>query len=245
MECPLCNSTNNKIVYNYENFIVLQCQDCQLYFQQNYFSKKELFNFYSIDYGINRGKNTDIKNPKKIPFDENKYRTYLNKNLRPGLRPFIDKFTERKNILEIGADAGGATRYMIGKGHNVEVVELFEDYVKKFRNENIVVYNDLFENIEFDKKYDVIVALEVIEHFSNPVFCIDKIYDLLNDNGYFIFETPVAKEGLVEKTTYGIQPAHYCVFNNVSLKILLKKFKDIPKFNHDYNVNEVYCVTKK
>lgn len=238
--CPLCNSTNNRVVYNI-NFTTLQCEDCQLYFHKDYYTKEELFNFYNISYGITRGKRANIKKPEKELFDINKYEWLKERNLRLRFIPVIDSFSTKKNILEIGADAGGATRYMIEKGHNVEAIELFKDYADKLMEEGITVYNDLFENINFNKKYDIIVALEVIEHFSDPLKCINKIYDLLNDGGYFIFETPVAKDGLVDSASYSIRPAHYCVFNPTSLKILLKDFKDLPKFNEG---NEVYKIRK-
>jgi len=238
--CPLCHSKSNRVVYNI-NFTTLQCNDCQLYFHKNYYTKEELFRFYSTNYGVSRGKRANIKNPERILFNESKYEFLKERNCRLRFMPVIDSFTEKRNILEIGADAGGATRYMIKRGHNVEAVELFKDYADKLTKEGIKVYNDLFENINFNKKYDLIVALEVIEHFSDPLKCINKIYNLLNTDGYFIFETPVAKDGLVDSASYSIRPSHYCVFNSTSLSILLKDFKNLPKFNEG---NEVYKIKK-
>lgn len=240
-KCPLCESTSNKKVFT-GNYNVLQCQSCQLYFHEKYYSTNQLKDFYANNYGFgNRGGHDVIRKGNESRFSETKYNELLKRSLRKRFIPVIDSFIEPKSILEIGADAGGASIYMKEKGHDIEAIELCLDYAKRIEKHGIKVYNDLFENIKFNKKYDIIVALEVIEHLSNPVFCIDKIYDLLNNDGYFIFETPIADAGLMEHATYGIQQAHYCVFNPVSLVRYLHKFVDIPVFTQG---NGVYKVRK-
>jgi 2-polyprenyl-3-methyl-5-hydroxy-6-metoxy-1,4-benzoquinol methylase len=41
-----------------------------------------------------------------------------------------------------------------------------------------------------NEKYDMIFMSEVIEHVDNPLAYIKKIYELLNESGYFIITTP-------------------------------------------------------
>lgn len=243
IKCPLCKHKRAKLVFS-SGYNVLQCQKCQLYFHEKYFTLEELEKFYALDYCYDKGTSKSIKTPNQFAFNEEKYKDFLKRSLRKRFIQVINQFTPPLDILEIGADAGGASFYMKERGHNVEAVEICKEYAERMEAKGIKVYNTLFENIEFDKKYDIIVALEVIEHFSNPVRCIDKIYDLLKEGGYFIFETPVAKSGLVEQATYAIRLAHYCVFNPISLRKLLRKFQEIPIFEDHEKSNYVFKVKK-
>jgi 2-polyprenyl-3-methyl-5-hydroxy-6-metoxy-1,4-benzoquinol methylase len=236
--CPLCNSTKNKLVYSMD-FRILQCQDCQLYFHEKYYSLDQLKNFYENEHAYKKtGYYASIPSPKKYVFSEQEYKQLFNRNLRKKFVPVIDSFTPPLDILEIGADAGGASTYMKQKGHNVEATEICKEYCARMRQKNIIVHQGLFEDIKFGKykRYDIIVALEVIEHFSNPVWSINRIYNLLKNDGKFIFQTPIAPEGLVKeaKHTIGLQPAHFCIFNPVSIKILLKEFKTFSILNGIY-----------
>lgn len=239
MNCPLCGYKKTVQVWK-APYSVLQCQKCQLFFHAKYYSPDELKKFYSLKYCFGgRGGAIAVSSTEKRVFTEESYKEFLRRSLRKKFIPLIATFEPPKDVLEIGADAGGASFHMKEKGFNVEAVEICKEYAKRMENGGIKVYTDFFENVKFTKKYDVIVALEVIEHFSKPLLCINKIYDLLNDGGSFIFETPIAPEGLVKSATYGIQEAHYCVFNPVSLKVLFQKFSKVPEFLHGTLVYEV------
>lgn len=240
-KCPLCKEEKHKTVYNYK-FTMLQCQSCQLYFHEKYYTQEELKRFYADEYCYVKKALQDLKDTRKESFDKAQYEKYLAKSLRKHFVPVINKYLPFLDVLEIGADAGGASIYMREKGHIVDATEVCNEYASIMRTYNITVYQDFFENIDFgQKKYDVIVALEVLEHFSDPVYCVDKIYNLLKPKGSFIFETPIASNGLVNYASYGFQAAHRCIFNPNSLSLLLNRFKEIPEFAHG---NGIYTVKK-
>lgn len=72
---------------------------------------------------------------------------------------------------------------------------------------SISTYNSHFEDFETDKQYSVITAFEILEHTKDPLFCIEKIYDLLEIGGIFFMTVP-------EESSYkfGVQdhnPWHY------------------------------------
>jgi len=52
------------------------------------------------------------------------------------------------------------------------------------------VHNIMFEDFKSPVKYDVIVAFEVLEHVKDPLFCVEKIYDMLEIGGHFIMSVP-------------------------------------------------------
>ena len=52
------------------------------------------------------------------------------------------------------------------------------------------VHKVLFEDYETPIKYDVIFALEMLEHTIDPLFCIEKMYDLLEIGGHIFLTVP-------------------------------------------------------
>jgi len=72
---------------------------------------------------------------------------------------------------------------------------------------SITPYNIHFEDFETDKQYSVVTAFEVLEHMRDPLFCIEKIYDLMEIGGLLMITVP-EENGLL----FGVQdhnPWHY------------------------------------
>jgi predicted TPR repeat methyltransferase len=45
-------------------------------------------------------------------------------------------------------------------------------------------------NLKLDKKFDIIICADVLEHLINPWPCLEFTYNHLSDNGIVIFSTP-------------------------------------------------------
>jgi len=228
--CPICNrkSSDNKEVFG-GGFKYLQCRDCYVFYQCNYMSRDEAKEYYEKSY------RQDGVTSKEI------YAKRLVKTLRKGIKEI--EFPLEGSMLEIGSDAGGTVFYLKEKGYKIESTEICSEYAKRIEKVGIKVYNDIFENIVFDKKYDCIIALEVLEHFTNPKFCINKIYSLLNDNGYFIFQTPIMTlDLLISKNFNDFSVPHFCVFTVESLKYLLLPLFSFPEITPGSGI--VYRVQK-
>lgn len=224
--CPVCSCTRFRIVNN--EMAVVQCQECQLFYWSSYPSPEEMKKFYVERYGYVKTRNG---NP---VFDEKTFKENLDRSNRKGFNHLMKTYPTGLNVLEIGADAGGAARCAKSLGNTVEAVEMCSDYADRMEADGIKVYRDMFENVKFskNKRYNIVVAFEVLEHFIRPLECVKRICELLVPGGSFIFSTPVAPVGLTSHSTYGIQQAHYTVFNPVSLNKLftLCRFSQIPDF---------------
>jgi len=59
-----------------------------------------------------------------------------------------------------------------------------------FHPENVDFYNDSFESIEVDKKYDLITCFEAIEHVEDPEGLVNKLCSLLKYKGVLVISTP-------------------------------------------------------
>lgn len=76
------------------------------------------------------------------------------------------------------------------------------------------VCNTTFEDFKPDKLYDVITAFEILEHTRDPMFCIEKIYDMLEVGGHVFVSVPE------EHGAFGINdknPFHYWTATTQSL----------------------------
>ena len=96
--------------------------------------------------------------------------------------------TERNNIgtkfktcLDIGSGEGVHTSILRHAG-----LEVFQ--VDKYSN--TAEYKVDFIEHEFDRKFDVIFCSHVIEHQRNVGLFLDKIFDLLSDDGVLIISAP-------------------------------------------------------
>lgn len=105
------------------------------------------------------------------------------------IKKVVDIKSDTK-ILEIGSGFGGLYTYLNSRNYTgIDVDKEVVDFTNKYFD------TDKFLNIslrDFKKKekYDYIFAVEVLEHFSDPISSIAKIKDLLNNGGMFVGTTP-------------------------------------------------------
>ncbi|MCK4891150.1 MAG: class I SAM-dependent methyltransferase, partial [Candidatus Pacebacteria bacterium] len=110
---------------------------------------------------------------------------------------FLDD-VERGSFLEVGIGSGDlildmVKREYIGLGIDIsdDAVEMVRKKVKdidcKIRVENIDLFN-------ITESFDIVIALEVIEHIKDDLGALKKIYNILNVNGYLIVSVPAHKK---------------------------------------------------
>lgn len=104
----------------------------------------------------------------------------------------IDK---NQNVLEIGSGMGAITGALAEKANYVDCIDLSKrrSYANAYRNQkysNITIHVGNFEDIIWDKKYDIVVVIGVLEYagsFLNSkepyMQFLSNISNLLNDNG--------------------------------------------------------------
>jgi SAM-dependent methyltransferase len=98
---------------------------------------------------------------------------------------------EGEAILEIGSGLGGLYG-LLGEPADYIGLEV-DDEAMEFSNRHFNTDRFLhmpFEELDDSLRFDRVFALEVLEHFRDPVTAIDKIRRVLKEGGVFIGTTP-------------------------------------------------------
>ena len=130
---------------------------------------------------------------------ENLIKTFFNRNIY-----------DLKNSLDLGSADGSFVKVLKEKGFNALGLDI----------------KDLnFENDKFTQKddtFDLITAISVIEHLSNPNNFLTEVKRVLKKDGFFILVTPNWKYDM--KNFYN-DPTHIKPYTTTSINFLLESFK--------------------
>ena len=186
-DCYLCGSSDleelsHKARSNLSITNVI-CRDCGLVFQNPIKEEKELKSVYQ------KGDYT------KTHY-ENDFENVLNNFVRIAEMQynFIDKnydINKKGRLLDIGTGVGSVLSVFGKKGFEVEGVEPdpeAADFIKK--KLNCKVYNDMFDNIDFKRKYDLVMISHVLEHVVDPISFLEKVREIVNNNSIVFIEVP-------------------------------------------------------
>lgn len=120
-----------------------------------------------------------------------------------------------KNTVKFLNSSVGNFKNGLDIGDRSPMTNILED-IYKIDFENTTVDLDLEP---LSGKYDIVTSFEVIEHLFNPLFSLNEIYKVLNDNGVLYLSTPLYKPGFLWS------PNHFHEMKRESIENLFKKSK--------------------
>ena len=143
------------------------------------------------------------------------------------LKKYINK---KKFILDYGCGVGINLGMLskFGKVFYYDKSRIAINYVKK-KYSNINFFVNVKNLNKYKKKFDLIVATDVIEHIKNDKKEIVKISHLLNKNGYILITVPAFQSLYSSKD---ISLKHYRRYNKENLRNLLNKYFYEIKFTY-------------
>lgn len=148
--------------------------------------------------------------------------------------PLLKDFKKDAAIIEVGCGPGNVMQFLKNAGFdNIFGIDISDEQIKEAADKNLNAASvNVFEFFEKNKnKYDVIFALDFVEHFHrHELLKLFKGFNrLLNDNGILVIRTPNGSGLFPNKNIYG-DLTHLTIFNQYSLIQILQ----ITNF---YNIN--------
>ena len=182
--CLLCKNKSSKEVYKIDCFTYHECLSCKSIYTKPYLREGVLDSLYSGGtYQVYQDKL--VKKGKKIRKGILEERKYLQ----------IKQFLSKKNpkLLDIGCGSGTFLDICKQNGWYVEGVDP-SPTVKQmvFKNYNIKVYQGDFNQMKFNKSFDVITLWGVLEHVSDPIVMMKRAKESLKKNGMLIFRSSIS-----------------------------------------------------
>ena len=116
---------------------------------------------------------------------------------REKIEPFLGK-----NIIEIGSGIGTFSKFIIGSGRTVTLSDLNDNYINDLKekykdNPSVSVLKADAGKIDetiAGKKFDTVVAINIIEHLENDDEAFERIKRTLLPGGRLIFIVPAHKQ---------------------------------------------------
>ena len=161
------------------HYNLLECQKCNLIFQEQIPNKKfsqELYENYIDKYdSLKKKDNYDKKYNKKLFYEMG-----LIKNI-------FKKKNEEISILDFGAGWGFWLNHLKKNNFDVYAFEVSETRINFLKENKIKIIPDI-ENT--DIKFDFIYSEETFEHISNPKETLVNLSKILKENGFIMLRFP-------------------------------------------------------
>lgn len=156
---------------------VLECSSCELVFlnpQPSYEELEEIYNNYNDTYDFEAITEYRVQNEYKDRLD-----FCLSLNI------------ENPSLFDVGSGQGGLLNLFKQNGFKVTGNEFSEEAISFAKNKyDIDIIKKDILDIDDNVQYDFLHSNHVIEHVSDPVKYINKIYDMTKKDGYFLMEVP-------------------------------------------------------
>lgn len=189
VNCPHCNNSSYYNEFKLNGFNHVTCNNCNSVYVTPRLKDEYIDKLYTDSYYSEMFTNSMIPvfDKRKKILGEFKYKQILK---------LIKK--NKGSILDIGCGVGELIDVFKDNDWDCDVVELNPAAIKWLKNKGHNVHNVHFENFNTSKKFDVIMAWNVIEHVLDPKGFLKKSFELLKPGGLFVSEVPHGNSFLID-----------------------------------------------
>ncbi len=154
------------------------------------------------------------------------------------LLDLVGQYVPEGSLLDVGCGHGVLLHEAQQRGYDSTGLELSADAARHARETfGLDVHEVPLESFDpGEKRFDVVMLADVIEHLEDPVGALDRCFELLADGGVLCVVTPdpSSKTAVVAGSRWwGYIPAHMCLLPRRTLRELLSArglviSKDVP-----------------
>jgi SAM-dependent methyltransferase len=219
IKCDLCGSLDHRLQYRKKSrfrdmtFSICSCRHCGLFFVNPRLPESMVAEVYSEAYYNGLGVDANFRGESEGKLVD---ATLLVKSLEK-----IMKSTSLR-ILDVGGGAGLVSHVAKERGHMVEFSDLSPAAVSRAKSKGLTAHLAKPEDLiaTHAGQFDVIVALEVIEHVYSPKEFLSSIHALLRTGGLWAFTTGNVSESAWRGINWGyfdIPEAHLYFFSSQTM----------------------------
>jgi SAM-dependent methyltransferase len=139
--------------------------------------------------------------------------------------------TASLSVLDIGGGTGEVLDVLINTDKRIaytEIIDIDKNSKNIAQKKGHVYTHSTIEDYKTDRKFDIILLLNIIEHIGDPAGIIEKAGGLLANGGVIIIKTPNADslDARLFRNYYwgGLHcPRHWIIFSDRSFSIMIKQ----------------------
>lgn len=219
MDCVLCRSARvEKFLSLNGQYSLNRCLDCSLVRLDPIPSADQLSELYSSGGYYSEGGSG--------------YSDYAGqrKSLTATYKKMIQRLkgsslTAETVVLEVGSGLGYFLDAVKPHCRSVVGIELDQAAVSRMQERGLSATRESLEEFSSDERFDLIVAIQVLEHFPDPLSTVNKIRNLLTPGGKFVvvvpnFDSPLRRVLGRRWPSYKV-PEHLTYFTPSTLRLLL------------------------
>ncbi len=203
--------------FELRDFNFFRCQECQLLFVHPVYDASEIYDETYFK-GGSHGFGFSNYETDKLASSR-----YLTKLLKWALRKCNEN---NPRLLDVGAANGFFLTVCNDEGIEAEGIEISQEAVDWAEKLGRKVMCSTIEDFKTNQRYEVVSALDVLEHIPRPVEFIQNVRELLVERGIFLINVPY--EGSFSAKLSGkkwhafLPPEHWFYFNKKSLRQILE-----------------------
>ncbi len=236
--CLLCQHNEFKIISKVDSkssakLLIGLCEHCGLIQQILPPTNDELTDYYSQNYRVDYKQSYSPK-PKHV------YRA--SKTAKKRINFLHESNITFGSLLDVGAGGGEFTYLAQKNGFKSTGIEPNIGYSKYAKNEyNCNIITSGLDDIT--GKYDLITIFHVLEHLSNPIKSLEKLYSLLKEDGVLFVEVPSIETNDASPHSIFFK-AHLFYFSEATLISVASQYFDVIKVDTSSNLKILFRVKK-
>ena len=184
--CPACRGeSGHRFLYHLRSFDVFECP-CGLKFIDPSLDEKSMMEIYQSSEALQK------INPTLEHYYEYESLHPQTKTYRDYTRALetVAKDQSGREILEVGCGRGSFLKVAREKGWNVYGIDSGKENIEALAENGIDAVCSGYLDFETDRRFDVIVLWDLIEHPQNPRPFLEKTRELLSPGGLLLIASP-------------------------------------------------------